>query len=172
MWFYKESKNQQLKTFYCLQHYLNSFSVSWHMTTLQPKTTLSFNLLCFWFLLRCHVYRCWCTSIFPLYLSPSLFFVFLEETKTVYLPPANKSVLQDLPDNWKHEVSSMPGRKKKRFKKKIFLHTVRTPSSATFPPSQREQSVFVFTYVTHLEDLFTKRGRAANQKWGTCTVCV
>lgn len=50
---------------YCIQHYLNSFSLSLHMTTLQPKT-LSYSL-CFWFLLRCHVYCCWCSYFSPFF---------------------------------------------------------------------------------------------------------
>lgn len=73
----KESKNQQLKlgVIYCILHSLNSFSLSLHMTTLQPKTSLSYSL-CFWFLLRCHVYCCWCRIFFSLSFG---------ETKTVYL---------------------------------------------------------------------------------------
>lgn len=129
------------------------------MTTLQPKTTLSFDPSVFGF---CYgaMFTVVGVLLYSLFIYLCLFFgfvLFLEETKTVYLPPARKSVLQDLPDYWKHEVSSMPGREKKR-KKKIFLHTQSSPFSTTFPPSQKEQSVFVFTYVTHLEVLFTKGG--------------
>lgn len=150
------------------------------MTTLQPKTTLSYSF-CFWFLLRCHVYCCWCTSIFSLslylslYLSLFLFcfgvfsvlFCFWKKpwlftyhllTKVCY-----KTFLTVL-EAW----SQQHARWKKIFLKSLSSHTVRLPSSSTFTPSQREQNIFMFTYAIHLD----QRGRAENQKWGTCTVCV
>lgn len=166
MWFYKESKNQQLKTLgstvYSTISIASLFHDTWQLCNQKRRYLLIFFLFLGFVTVPCLLLLMY-FYIHSLSISVSFFsfFFFLEETKTVYLPPARKSVLQDLPDYWKHEVSSMPGRKNKKIKKiYIYLssHKVWTPSSTTSPPSQREQSVFVFTYVTHLEDLLTKGG--------------
>lgn len=134
---------------YCIQHYLNSFYLLLHMTTLQPKTPLSYSL-CFWFLLRCHVYCCWC----------SVFFSLFGKTETVYLPPAKESVLKDLPDNT-GSMKSVACQAIKRWTSfTTYRETECPPPRPTLTPSHREQNIFVFTYATEAlsDDLLTKGG--------------
>lgn len=126
------------------------------MTTLQPKTTLSYSF-CFWFLLRCHVYCCWCTSIFSLslFISVSFFVLFCFWKKprlfTYHLltKVCYKTFLTVL------EAWSQQHARQKKILKKIFLHIQSDcpPPRLLHPPKGNKTFLCL-----HMPHILTKGG--------------
>lgn len=106
------------------------------MTTLQPKTPFFLCSLCFWFFLRCHVYCCWCSFLF-------FIFIFLQNWDCLSTTCWRKCVKRPSWEHWKPNISEAI---KWWTSFTTYRKTDCPPPQPSFTPSQWEQNNFMFAY--------------------------